>query len=430
MAKNRRAVVAWWLYDWANSAFVLTVVTAFFPVLFKSFWCANVDATVSTARLGIGNALAGLFVAILSPLLGAIADIGGSKKKLLLFFLLIGVVTTALLSIIPQSGWLVALLIFLIASICFNSGNIFYDALLIDVAKRKKMDWVSSAGYSIGYIGSGLLFLVNVIMINKPPAFGLHDTVYAVKAAFVIAAVWWMFFSLPLFLYVTEKKKNAPIRMGTVLLHSLRQITVTAAAIVKNKKMLCFLCAYWLYIDGVHTFILMAMDFGMSIGLKAPSLMIALIVVQFVGFPSTLLFGYLSKHFGAYIMIIVGIVIYLLTCIIGSLFLNSATEFMILAVCIACAQGGIQALSRSVFGKMVPTDEAAQYFGFFNIVNRFAVILGPAAVGSVAIIAKKAGLASMTASRLGMSSVSLLFIAGCILLIYTSKIKDAPVNDR
>jgi UMF1 family MFS transporter len=215
------------------------------------------------------------------------------------------------------------------------------------------------------------------------------------------------------------------------MLHdSLVQVIFTVVAIVKNKKMFYFLCAYWLYIDGVHTFIVMAMDFGMSIGLNASSLMIALIIVQFVGFPSTLLCGLLSKRFGAFTIIIAGIIIYLLSCVIGSLFLDSMTDFIILACLIAFAQGGIQALSRSVFSKMVPANQAAEYFGFFNIVSRLAVILGPLAVGSVAVIAKRAGYASVTASRFGMLSVSLLFIAGGILLVYTLKIKDEIIDDR
>ena len=422
MDRQRRAVISWWLYDWANSAFILTVVAGFFPVFFKSYWCSSVDATVSTARLGLGNAVAGLLVAVLSPLLGAVADAGRAKKLMLGIFLCIGACSTFFLFVIPKGEWLGALSIFLIASVGFNSANIFYDALLVDVAEKDRMDWVSSVGYGIGYLGCGILFLVNVLMVNAPSRFGLSGPVQAVKASFLMAAVWWLVFSVPLFLHVQEKGSRTPVPVSALLRESFSRIQTTATAIIRSRTLLLFLLAYWLYIDGVHTFVLMAVDFGMAIGIKPASLMIALLVVQFVGFPSALLFGILSKKFGAPGMIMTGIVIYMIVCGAGSLLLQNATHYIILAGITGIAQGGIQALSRSYFGKLIPPDAAGEYFGFYNIISRFAVIVGPAVVAVVALGTRHTGLSSLQASRVGMSSVSLLFAAGMVLLLIADRI--------
>lgn len=422
---NRRAVSSWLLYDWANSAFVLTVVTAFFPVLFKSYWCADVDATISTARLGIGNAAAGFIVALFSPFLGALADRGFGKKKLLAICVAVGAFASIFLGQVPSHGWIIALGVFLIASIAFNSGNIFYDALLIDVAEKDKMDWVSSAGYAAGYLGSGLLFLLMVLVVNNPLKFGFRSTVDAAKMACMVAGVWWLLFSFPLFLFVKERRAALSLRSGKVTsVSTIRQVLTTAGTLFRQKQLLLFLCAYWCYIDGVHTFVLMAVDFGMSIGIGTSSLMVALLVVQFVAFPSALLFGKGADRFGAYPMLFLGIGIYVFICTFGALFLKTSTDYIILAGFTGIAQGGLQALSRSVFGKMVPPEKSAEYYGFFNIVSRFAVIVGPLLVAGTALFAKQAGLPSVLASRIGMSSVALLFIAGALLLSLSSRIKN------
>lgn len=418
-----KRIIAWWMYDWANSAFILTVSAGFFPVFFKSFWCSGVDATVSTARLGYGNAIAGLLVALFSPFLGAVADVGRAKKKLLGLFALLGVCTTFSLYYIPQGAWLQALLMYLIGSVGYNGANIFYDALLVDIADKQHMDSISATGYSIGYLGCGLLFLVNVLMVNSPERFGLPDAAAAVKVSFVMVAIWWLLFSLPLFRFVPERQGNGDRGRRDIIRASIASAVATGRKIMSDKVLLLFLMAYWLYIDGVHTVIFMAVDFGMSIGIGASSLMIALLVVQFVGLPSSFLFGRLANRFGAVTMIITGNVIYMLICFGGALFLKSPTQYIILGGCIGLAQGGIQALSRSYFGKLVPSETAAEYFGFFNIVSRFAIIIGPAIVGSIVLLTKTAGLSSDMASRTGMSSLTLLFIGGSILLLFSSRLK-------
>lgn len=420
ISQQKKAVFGWVLYDWANSAFILTVVAGFFPVFFKSYWCAGVEPTVSTARLGTANAVAGVIVALISPFIGALADARRTKKKFLAPFVLLGVVCTIFLFFQPQGAWLSALMYFTIASVGFNSANLLYDSLLIDVAERDRMDWVSSMGYSIGYLGCGILFVFNVFMVMHPLKFGL-DKPGAVKMSFLIAALWWMVFSVPLFSFVKERFIAVKKGIGETVTGALAGLRETSAKVVKTPGVVLFLLAYWLYIDGVNTFVLMSVDFGMSINISADALMIALIVVQFVAFPAALLFGFLAKKVGAFVMIIVGILIYILVSGVGSLVLQNQTQFIILAAITGLAQGGIQALSRSYFGKIVPPEHAAEYFGFYNVVGRFAVIIGPPTVGFVAYFTRKAGVPSVVASRIGMSSIALLFVAGLILLAISNK---------
>ncbi len=418
MPKNRKEIISWVLYDWANSAFSLTVMAGFFPVFFKSFWSAGVEPTVSTARLGLGNATAGLIVALLSPFLGALADAGRAKKKMLVLFVFVGVVSTGNLFFIGQGNWLFAIFCFVFACIGFNCANLFYDSLLIDVSPKEDMDMISSMGYSIGYLGCGLLFLLNVIMVSKPSLFGLDGPARAVKVSFILASAWWLVFSFPLFLFVKEKFYTGAASAASLFSRSLQRLSATFHKIITDKTLVFFLIAYWLYIDGLNTFVLMSVDFGMSIGISSKALMIALLVVQFVAFPSALVFGFLSRRFGAFAMIIVGIVIYLLVSGVGALLLRTQTDFIILAGITGIAQGGIQALSRSYFGKLIPASESADYFGFYNVVGRFAVIIGPAVVGMVALLTRKAGLSSHLASRVGMSSLAILFISGGLLLLW------------
>jgi UMF1 family MFS transporter len=418
MANKRKEIFSWVLYDWANGAFSLTVMAGFFPVFFKDFWSAGVDPTVSTARLGLGNAIAGLMVALLSPLLGALADAGRAKKKLMGFFVLFGVASSGMLFFVGQGNWIFAIMVFIFASIGFNCANLFYDSLLIDICEKEKMDMVSSLGYSLGYLGCGLLFLFNVIMVSKPTLFGLDGPASAVKMSFLMAAVWWMVFSLPLFLFVKEKFYSEARGLLSIIQNSMKNLSTTFVKIINDRTLLVFLIAYWLYIDGLNTFVLMSVDFGLSIGISAKALMIALLVVQFVAFPSALVFGFMARRFGAFSMIVVGIFIYILVSGVGALMLRTQTDFIILAGITGMAQGGIQALSRSYFAKLVPPSESADYFGFYNVVSRFAVIIGPAVVGMVGLLTRNAGLSSNFASRVGMSSISVLFVGGVVMLIW------------
>ncbi|NLD92027.1 MAG: MFS transporter [Fibrobacter sp.] len=430
MANDKKQIFAWCLYDWANSAFALTVMAGFFPVFFKTFWSAGVEPTISTARLGFGNAVAGLIVAVLSPLMGAVADAGRAKKKFLVFFMIVGVSSSGILFFIGQGQWIAALVIFAIASVAYNSGNLFYDSLLVDICEKDSMDMVSARGYGIGYLGCGVLFLFNVMMVSYPEAFGLNSVADAVRISFLTAALWWLVFSQPIILFVKEKIYSETTGFLPILRGSLQNLRQTTRKILDNPTLLLFLISYWLYIDGLNTFVLMSVDFGMAIGITTKSLMIALICVQFVAFPSSLLFGYFSRKVGAFVMILVGLGIYILVSGVGSIILKTELHFIILAALSGLAQGGIQALSRSYYAKMIPASESAEYFGFYNVMSRFAVIIGPAVVGIVAYVTHKAGVESTLASRIGMSSVSVLFLAGALLLIWAEMRKKwvAGVN--
>jgi MFS transporter, UMF1 family len=421
---NRKAIWSWSLYDWANSAFSTTVMAGFFPVFFKQYWSIGVDPTLSTARLGLANSLAGILVALMAPLLGAIADQGSARKKFLAFFAFLGVVMTMALFFVSKGNWVFAVGFFVIATIGFSGANIFYDSLLPSVASKKKMDSVSTLGYALGYIGGGLLFSINVAMTIKPAWFGLVDPSAAVRVSFFTVALWWALFSIPLFLYVQELKSPAPSTQSPVLLRGFQQLMQTFHELRKLKIILLFLLAYWFYIDGVYTMIRMAVDYGMSIGLASKDLILALLLTQFVGFPSALAFGKLANRISAKKVILIGIVVYLGVSVWGAM-MKSSYEFYLLAATIGLVQGGIQALSRSYYAKLIPANKSAEYFGFFNMIGKFAAIIGPVLIGSVGLFLRSIGTESMLASRLGISSISILFIIGGILLL---RVKT-PVQD-
>jgi MFS transporter, UMF1 family len=414
LAKNK-TIVAWCMYDWANSSFATTIMTAFFPIFFKSFWNFNVEPTVSTGRLGLATGIGGLAVALLSPILGAMADAGHAKKKFLTFFMLLGVLATASFFFVPRGLWQAAFFLIVCAEIGFSCGNLFYDSLLVNVASRDEMDLVSSRGYAFGYIGGGLLFAINVIMVAKPHLFGFSSNQMAVKASFPMVSVWWLVFALPLLWYVKEPQSCGK-SVTTIIANGLQIVVRTFKKIVRQKPLWMFLVAYWLYIDGIYTVIFMATDFGLAIGLSPFSLMLSILLVQFVAAPSSIAFGHLAKRIGTIKAILLGISMYICICLAGALFLRTSLEFMIIALFVGMAQGGVQALSRSYFGKLIPFDEAAEYFGFFNLVGKFSAILGPLCVGGVAYFLHQIGMQSHMASRIAMSSIVIFFIAGGILL--------------
>jgi MFS transporter, UMF1 family len=414
--KISKSTWSWCFYDWANSAFATTVMVAFFPFFFKSFWCSGVGHTLSTERLGIGNTVAGIIVAVASPVLGAFADTGRDKKKLLGWFMLIGVCATAALYFIPRGEWWQALLVFIIANIGFSCSTLFYDTLLVDVAEKENMDFVSSLGFAFGYLGGGLLFAVNMLMAAKPHLFGLQDQGQAIRFSFLIVAMWWFVFTVPLLIFVKYKKYTVVSGARAITADSMKRLIRTVQKILQRRELLFFLIAYWLYYDGVVTFIKMSADFGLSIGFPAESIMIAFLAVQFVAFPSSLVFGTWARHFGTRQVIITGIVIYLIVIFFGVLFLSKPFHFVLFACLTGLAQGGIQALSRSYYGKLVPLEEAAEYFGFYNVVGRLAII-GPALVGITAQTLFRCGVTSIAASRIGMASTAVLFLAGGFMLI-------------
>lgn len=419
---NKRTILGWAFYDWANSAFATTIMAGFFPLFFKEFWSSGVDATVSTARLGLANSVAGTTVALLAPVLGAIADKGTSRKKFLMFFACIGMVMTSSLYMVSQGNWSLAILIYIFAIIGFSGGNIFYDSLITGIASEKKLDHVSSLGFALGYLGGGILFALNVWMTLKPGVFGFTGAQAAVKFSFLSVGVWWAVFSIPLILFVREPE-NANVKNGmNVVKAGLAQLKKTFFEIRHLKTIFLFLFAYWLYIDGVDTIIVMAVDYGISIGLKANDLIIALLITQFVGFPCAILFGYIGGRIGAKRAIFFAIAVYLFVSIWGA-FMQSKAEFYILAVTVGFVQGGIQALSRSFYARIIPVEKSAEYFGFYNMIGKFATVLGPAFMGGIGLLVRSMGYSSNIASRVSISSISLFFIIGGILLYFVNEDK-------
>ncbi|MBI5055879.1 MAG: MFS transporter [Nitrospirae bacterium] len=412
---NRKAVLAWAMYDWANSAFATTIMAGFFPIFFKQFWSAGVDTTVSTARLGLANSIAGTTVALLAPLLGAIADKGTSKKKFLIFFAYMGVVMTSSLYMVSKGDWAIAMTLYILAIIGFSGGNIFYDSLITAVASEKRLDFVSALGFSIGYLGGGLLFALNVWMTLSPATFGIADASEAVKFSFFSVGIWWGVFSIPLIIFVKEPE-NAKTKDGmNVVRAGLVQLKNTFHEIRHLKTIFLFLLAYWLYIDGVDTIIVMALDYGISIGLQVNDLIVALLITQFVGFPCAIGFGYLGGKIGAKKAIFIAIAVYLFVSIWGA-FMHSKNEFYILAVIVGMVQGGVQSLSRSFFARIIPVEKSAEYFGFYNMIGKFATVLGPVFMGGTGLIVRAMGYSSDIASRASITSISLFFITGGILL--------------
>ena len=407
MINSKKSILAWSLYDWANSAFATTVMAGFFPVFFKEYWSTTDNVTLSTWYLGLGNSIASILVAALAPFIGAIADRGTAKKKLLIFFAFLGIIATGGLWIVNQGHWQMAILFYIIASIGFMSGNIFYDALLPAVATKEKYDYASSLGYSLGYIGGGLLFLINVLMYLQPHYFGISDGATAIRLSFISVAVWWAVFSIPLILFVKEPTIHDPIGIFSSIKEGWSQLVSTLSKIREFKVVVTFLMAYWLYIDGVDTIIRMAVDYGTSIGFPASSLITALLLVQFVAFPATLIYSRFASKIGIKNALYTAILGYTLITIFGA-FVSKEWHFYVIAVFIACFQGGIQALSRSLYSRIIPKNQAAEFFGFYNMLGKFAAIIGPPMMGYIGLITGN--------PRIGILSIVILFILGGFIL--------------
>lgn len=403
-----KKVLSWALYDFGNSAFSTTVMAGFFPIFFKMFWSHGTDAVVSTARLGTTISISSLIIAMLSPTLGVIADLKGVKKIFCLGFTVIGAIACAQMAFIPMGDWWMAMIAYGIAMMAFNAGTVFYESLLPFVSTGRNLDFASSFGYAMGYLGGGILFLLNVLMHLFPAAFGIKDGTVAIQISFVTVGVWWLLFSIPLARNVPEpeveiNKDNA----YRLTIRSLQTLAKTFKDLLAEKNTLLFIAAYWLYIDGVYTVMAMAVDFGMAIGLESKDLIVALLITQFIGAPCAYYFGTVTHKWGARKPILFCIFVYSITVILATQ-MSQAWHFFLLALVIGLVQGGVQSLSRSLFARMTPPKLSGEYFGLFNLVGRFAAILGPVLVGFGALLTGS--------SRLGMLGLLTLFVLGGILL--------------
>jgi UMF1 family MFS transporter len=414
--KSRRAVYAWAMYDWANSAFATTVMVAFFPVFFRQYWSLGASADTS-ARLSFANTLASFCVALAAPLLGAIADRGGKCRALLVLFALLGITSTALLAGVGAGHWRQAAGIFVLASIGFAAANIFYDSLLLSVARPHELDRVSSFGYGMGYIGGGVLLAINAWMTLEPGAFGFASAAAAVRASFITVALWWAIFAIPLLLWVREPGAGVYVPLASALVAAWREFRTTLASVRSYRSVWLFLLAYWLYIDGVYTVQKLAVDFGMSIGFKTGDLIKALLLTQFVAFPAAIGFGRLAERIGARRAIMLGVAAYALMTV-WAFVMHSVWEFYGLAAGVGLVQGGVQSLSRSYFGRLVPPGRAAEFFGFFNMWGKFAAVLGPSLAGIVALWSGS--------TRASILSLILLFVAGAWVLWRVPETQPSP----
>ena len=416
---NKKQILSWAFYDFGNSAFATTVIAGFFPIFFKKYWSAGTPATESTFYLGIANSTGSLLLFLLAPFLGALADLTQSKKNFLTFFTLVGLIFTAGLYWIGQGQWQLAMLFYAVAGFGFSSSQIFYDSLIVNITEEKNYDRVSGIGYSLGYLGGGILFVINAVMTMKPHWFGLSDATEAVKWSFLSVTAWWGLFALPLLFNVKEKRNHISIKFKQVK-NAYKLVFNTFREIKKYKVLFWFLAAYIFYIDGVNTLIKMAVDYGLSIGLQDTSLLTALIIVQFVAFPAAYFFGIFGERKGALSGIKVCILGYI-AITIGGYFMTNETHFYILAASIGCFQGGIQLLSRSYFASLIPKDKSAEFFGFYNMVGKFSAVLGPVLVGLTSFLTESA--------RASILVIVIFFVIGGTFLTIHEK-RDRSINGK
>jgi len=403
---DRRAQWSWAFYDWANSAFATTVMAGFFPVFFKSYWAGDLTAVESTAQLGIANSLASLLVVLLAPMLGVTADRAGRKKGLLVLLAVLGILMTAGLYLVAQGQWVLAAAMYVLGIIGFAGGNVAYDAMLLEIARRDELERLSARGFALGYLGGGLLFALNVAMVLQPEWFGLADKAEAVRFSFLTVAAWWAVFTVPLVLYVRSPER--PSRdAGPGWRHAWQELLISWRLLRSLPNAFMFLLAYWFYIDGVDTIVRMAVDYGLSIGFAADGLLTALLLTQFVGFPAALFFGRIGNRIGARGAIFLALAVYVMV-VVWAARIEETWEFYGLAVMIGLVQGGVQAMSRALFARLIPAEHAGRLFGLYNMMGKFAAILGPVLVGWVAVVTDS--------SRVGILSILVLFVVGAVLL--------------
>ena len=397
---------SWIFYDWANSAFSAIVAAIILPVFFKSMAeSSGVSAVDATAYWGYATSLGTLICAVLAPFLGTLGDFRGMKKKLFTAFMLLGVISTFLLAL--TNSWQGLLLFYVLGTLGFSGSCIYYDSFLLDVTDVSRMDRVSSVGYGLGYIGGSTIPLViSLVLIQFGSGFGV-PTMLATKFSFILTAVWWLVFTIPMLRHVQQKHAIEPDR--DMFAHTLRNMKDTLSMIVKNRSILFFVIAYFFYIDGVGTIIHMATVFGSSCGLDSMDLMVVLLVVQIVAFPFAILYGRLADRFGSRKMILFGIATYIVVCMLG-FNLKEMKDFLLLAVLVGTAQGGIQALYRSFYGKLVPAEHASEYFGFFDVFGKFSAVIGPALFG---VVAQLTGV-----TNYGALAVMFMFILGGAIFMF------------
>ena len=409
---HRRELRAWALYDWANSAFATTVMATILPIFYADVAASPLPEHVRTAYWGYTTAAALLLTALLSPVLGAVADHLGAKKRFLALFAGTGILATALLAVAGEGMWLYVSLVFVAANVGFAAANVFYDSLLPHIARPAELNRVSAAGFALGYVGGGLLLALNLLWITRPGWFGLPDALAATRLAFLSVAVWWLLFSIPLLRGVPEPARVRRRELGETLpTDALREgfgrLAETFRELRRYRQAFLFLVAFWLYSDGIGTIIKMATIYGREIGIGATDLIGALLLVQFVGVPCTFAFGALADRLGTKGGLYVALGVYTAITVLG-FFMTEAWQFWVLAGAVGTVQGGAQALSRSLYASLIPRSRSSEFFAFYSVSGKFAGIVGPALFGAVSQLAG--------GSRLSILSLIAFFLLGWLLV--------------
>jgi len=393
---------SWSFYDWGNSAFATVVMAGFFPVFFKKFYAVDYTSSESTAFLAYANALALLLVLITAPVLGQYTDRSKNKKKALFSLTLLGALSCISLSLLSEGAVALSALFFILGNFAFSTACAPYDSLMVSVSDSKESDRISALGYSMGYLGGGILFTLNLVMYQKPELFGLADGATAIRTSFALVGIWWLVFTLPLLFFVKEKSfESKSNEQNSFFLENIKTV------FTYSPQLKIFLIAFFLYSDGVGTVIRMAVDYGSSIGLESADLMLALLGVQVIAFPATLLLAKVVERIAPKKVVLWLLFNYVVIVVWGSL-IRSKWEFFSIILILAFSQGGVQALSRSIFMRLIPPAKAGEFFGVYNLLGKFAGIIGSTLMGSVAWLSGS--------HRLGLASVAVLFIAGAWFL--------------
>lgn len=398
------------MYDWANSAFQTTIIAAIFPIYFQKVAAADLPAAVATSRFAWATTASILMVALITPVLGAVADFAAIKKRLLAVFLAVGATATFAMYFITRGDWLFALVMFVIGNVGVAGSIVFYESLLPHLVDESQLDAVSSAGYAIGYVGGGLLLAINIAMMSKPSWFLLPSREVAVRASLASVAVWWVVFSIPLFRHVPEPPRRIETDETPAensLVAAVYRLVDTFRELRLYRQAFYLLLAFLLYNDGIQTIIRMATTYGTEVGIDENAMILALLVTQFIGIPFAFLFGVFAGRVGAKSAIFVGIAAYAVITMLGY-YMRTATHFFALAILVGMVQGGTQALSRSLFASMIPKHKSSEFFSFFGTFERYAGILGPAIF---AWVVDRSGT-----SRNAVLSVLVFFVVGAALL--------------
>lgn len=415
-----KKVIGWALYDWANSAFALSVLAVLFPLVLGNFWSFGDDGASVTARLGWVTFATSLLVCVTAPLFGAVADAGGYRKRFLFVLAFVGAVMTAALGFVGQGQWQLALAVYLFASFGYYSSTVFYDSLLIDVCEPRYYSFVSTLGFSLGYLGGAVLLALHVWMLSAPQTFGLADSTEVFSFAFISVGAWWLFFMVPLLYFVPESHSPNEVREGA-LRAAYAELRRTMRKVGQYRNVVVFLLSYWLYIGGVFTVIFMAVNYGQRLGFDDRDLVMALLITNFIGFPATLLYGFVAHRVGPKSGIYFALLVYIGMCY-WAMFMKDVRQFYIMALVIGSVQGGVQGLSRSLYASLIPPEQPGEFFGFYNMVTKFAHVLGPAMVATAATLSDD--------PKWVLLSLLPLFLGGALLLATVRGPRSDDTVDR